>query len=168
MSKRIVVPIVAAIVLAILVTGVVAAQGAASQAQGVAPAATARPNAPAPRRVAPKARPQAVLPGFGTPQGGWKAFDAVAGALKLTPTQLFEQLHNGRTVAQIAQAQGVSVQVVQEAARQSGLDMAHQAIDKALAAGKITQKQADWLTQGVDNGWFRGAFTAVLRAWLKR
>jgi len=87
------------------------------------------------------------------PAGGWNVFDAVAGALELTPDQLFEQLHGGKTVAEIAQAQGVDIQVVRDAARQARQEQARAAIQKALDEGKITQDQADWMLKGLENGW---------------
>ncbi|MGC8827606.1 MAG: hypothetical protein ACP5TV_11460, partial [Anaerolineae bacterium] len=55
--------------------------------------------------------------GFGCWGGSWAEFDAVAEALNLTPTQLFEQLHSGKTLAEIAEAQGVDITKVQEAAQ---------------------------------------------------
>ncbi len=43
-------------------------------------------------------------------------FDATAKALNLTPTQLFEAIHSGKTLDEIAKTQGVDLAKVQEAA----------------------------------------------------
>jgi hypothetical protein len=111
--------------------------------------------------------PPAILRGLGLPGGNWKAFDAAAAALKLTPTQLFEQLHSGKTLAQVAQAQGVDLKTVQQAIRSAQVASAEQALARAVAAGRITQAQADWITTGINNGWFRGTIAAYLRGLLR-
>jgi hypothetical protein len=92
--------------------------------------------------------------GFGCMGGGsWTNFDAMAKALNLTPTQLFEQLHEGKTLAEIATAQGVDLAKVQEAANAARVQAMKDAIAKAVTDGKITQAQADWLLQGLDQGY---------------
>jgi hypothetical protein len=91
--------------------------------------------------------------GFGFWGGGlWTDFDAVAKALNLTPTQLFEQLHSGKTLTEIAQAQGVDLAKVQEAANASRIQAMKDAIAQAVKDGKMTQAQADWLLQGLEQG----------------
>ncbi len=64
---------------------------------------------------------------------------AVAGALKLQATDLETQLASGKTVAQIAQAQNVSIDSVNSAY----LNAAKSELDKAVTAKTITQAQAD-------------------------
>ncbi len=92
--------------------------------------------------------------GFG---GDAATFDAVAEALKLTPTQLFEELHAGKTLSAIAEAQGVDLSAVQEAMNASRIQAMKEKIAQAVTDGKITQEQADWLLQGIEKGWaFRG------------
>jgi hypothetical protein len=92
--------------------------------------------------------------GFGFWGGGWTTdFDAVAKALNLTPTQLFEELHSGKTLEEIATAQGVDMTKVQEAANASRIQAMKDAIAQAVKDGKITQEQADWLLQGLDKGY---------------
>lgn len=91
--------------------------------------------------------------GFGFWGGGlWTAFDAVAEALNLTPTQLFEQLHSGKSLADIAQAQGVDLQKVQDAINAARIQAMKDAINQAVKDGKISQAQADWLLQGLEQG----------------
>jgi uncharacterized protein (DUF433 family) len=92
-----------------------------------------------------------ALGGFGR---DWKTYDAVAAALKLTPAQLFEQLHSGKTLEEIAKAQGVEMQAVQDALKVARGQQTQDAIQRAQENGKITKDQADWLRKGVDNGWF--------------
>jgi hypothetical protein len=94
--------------------------------------------------------------GFGFKGGGTATFDAVAEALNLTPTQLFEQLHAGKTLTEIAQAQGVDVATVQAAANASRVQAMKNQIAAAVAAGTITQEQADWMLQGIEKGWSFG------------
>lgn len=88
--------------------------------------------------------------------GSWTDFDAVAKALNLTPTQLFEQLHSGKTLEEIAEAQGVDLAKVQEAANASRIQTLKDAIAQAVKDGKMTQEQADWLLQGLEKGYMLG------------
>jgi hypothetical protein len=121
------------------VGGVALAQGAGPTAEKAVQAA----------KVA-KAVGVARLPGGFS---DWATFDAVAGALKVTPAQLFEQLHSGKTLKDIAAAQGVDMQVVRDAIRAVQQNKAKAGIQKALDNGKITQDQADWMLKGLENGW---------------
>lgn len=83
----------------------------------------------------------------------WGNFDAMAEALNLTPTQLFEKLHDGQTLADIAKEQGVDLTKVQEAANAERVQAMKEAIAQAVEDGKITQDQADWLLEGLDQGY---------------
>ncbi|MCS7061110.1 MAG: hypothetical protein RMN25_08070 [Anaerolineae bacterium] len=91
--------------------------------------------------------------GFGFWGGSTAQFDAVAKALNLTPTQLFEQLHSGKTLEQIAQAQGVDMQTVINALNAARIQALKDQIAQAVADGKITQEQADWMIQGIEKGY---------------
>jgi hypothetical protein len=91
--------------------------------------------------------------GFGFMGGGsWTNFDAMAKALNLTPTQLFEQLHEGKALADIAKDQGVDLAKVQEAANAERVQAMKDALAQAVKDGKITQAQADWFLKGLDQG----------------
>lgn len=101
--------------------------------------------------------------GFGCWGGNWTVFDAVAEALNLTPTQLFEQLHSGKTLQEIAEAQGVDITKVQEAAQAARVQAMKDAINQAVKDGKISQEEANWLLEGLEKGylpgrWGRGGF----------
>jgi hypothetical protein len=79
--------------------------------------------------------------GFGFHHGGppLAGLDAAATYLGLTPAQLRTQLQSGKTLAQIAKAQGKSTDGLKEAM----LADAKKHLDAAVKAGKITQSQAD-------------------------
>lgn len=101
--------------------------------------------------------------GFGCWGGNWTVFDAVAEVLNLTPTQLFEQLHSGKTLEEIAEAQGVDIIKVQEAAQAARVQAMKDAINQAVQDGRISQEEADWLLEGLEKGylpgrWGRGGF----------
>ena len=126
----------------------------AAFAQTSTPPAQATP----PAQTTP-AKPQGLFGGrgfgFGFGGGGSTAvYDAIANALHLTPTQLFEQLHSGKTLNQIAQAQGVTLQQVQDAANAARTQATKDAINQAVKDGRITQAQADWLLQGLNQGYW--------------
>jgi hypothetical protein len=88
--------------------------------------------------------------------GGIAMFDEVAKALNMTPTQLFEQLHSGKSLEEIATAQGVDLTAVQEALKASRLESMKKAIADAVTNGQMTQEQADWLLQGIEKGYMPG------------
>lgn len=82
---------------------------------------------------------------------------AAAEALGLTVDEVNEALANGETLWTLAEAQGMS----QEDFSQVMLDARSQALDEAVAAGTITQEQADlmrehWQTMA-ENGFTPGA-----------
>jgi len=102
--------------------------------------------------------PKAHAFGLGKGPGFWGGgsmadFDAMAKALNLTPTQLFEQLHGGKTLAEIAQAQGVDLTKVQEAANATRIQAMKDRISQAIKDGTMTKAQADWLLQGMEKGY---------------
>jgi hypothetical protein len=129
-----------------LVTILVLAVAGTALAQSTTPPAQTTPGAPA-------LKFGFGFRGFGFSGGSTASFDAVAKALNLTPTQLFEQLHSGKTLAEIATAQGVDLQKVQEALQAQQTQAMKDAIAQAVKDGKITQAQADWLLQGVEKGY---------------
>lgn len=90
--------------------------------------------------------------GFGG-SGSWDNFDAMAKALNLTPTQLFEALHSGKTLDVIAKAQGIDLAKVQEAANAARIQAMKDTIAQAVKDGKMTPEQADWLLQGLEKGY---------------
>jgi urease accessory protein UreF len=79
--------------------------------------------------------------GFGFHHGGppIAGLDAAATYLGLTPAQLRTQLQSGKTLAQVAKAQGKST----DGLKQAMLADAKKHLDAAVKAGKLTQSQAD-------------------------
>ena len=79
--------------------------------------------------------------------GGLRAEDQqlVAQAIGITTAQLQSELSSGKTIAQVAQAHGVDVNTVLTAWVASET----KEIDDPLAAGKLTQAQADQMKAGV-------------------
>jgi hypothetical protein len=84
--------------------------------------------------------------------GGVAAYDAVAEALHLTPVELFEKLHDGQTLQEIAAEQGVDLQDIRDAVMATRAQSLKDRIAQAVADGKMTQEQADWLLQGIEKG----------------
>ena len=86
----------------------------------------------------------------------WTVFDAAAEALGLTPEELFSELHSGKTLEEVAEEQGVEIETVREAMREARQEAmrqaAEQAIERAVENGRISQEQADWLLEGLENG----------------
>lgn len=86
--------------------------------------------------------------GFGHFGGDrWAMFDATAQALGLTPEELFAELHAGKTLVEVAEAQGVDMQALQEAWQAARVE----AIQQALEDGTLTQEQADRLLDRLEN-----------------
>jgi hypothetical protein len=88
----------------------------------------------------------------GGPGDQWTAFDAMAEALGLTPEALFSELHSGKTLEEIAEAQGIDMQTVQDAMSAAHNEATKQAIEQAVEDGTMTQEQADWMLEGIEKG----------------
>jgi polyhydroxyalkanoate synthesis regulator phasin len=84
---------------------------------------------------------------FGGPRRGFGAPfvmpEAAAQALGITQDQLMEQLKDGKTLAEVAEAQGMSVEDFQAAL----LTQVKAQLDALVADGKLTQEQADSVMQ---------------------
>jgi hypothetical protein len=94
---------------------------------------------------------------FGLMGGGdWSIFDAAAEALGLSPEQLFTELHGGKTLSDLAEEKGVDLQAVQDAMQAARKEAMQQAIEQAVTDGQISREQADWMLQGLENGWMGG------------
>jgi uncharacterized membrane protein len=96
--------------------------------------------------------------GFGRGVGGQAGLEAAAELLGMTADELSTQLWGGRTLADLADKAGVDLQTLRDAvevANQAAMEAAMQdAIEQALEDGSITQEQADWLLQGLEQGFF--------------
>jgi hypothetical protein len=88
--------------------------------------------------------------GFG---GQWTTFDTVADTLGLTPVELFIELHGGKTLEEVAEAQGVEMEAVQDALKAAHEAAMRQRIEQAVEDGKMSQEQADWMLQGLEQGY---------------
>jgi hypothetical protein len=96
-------------------------------------------------------------PGFGwMGRGDWSTFDAAAEALGLSPEQLFTELHAGKSLSDLATEQGVDLQAVQDAMDAARKEAMQQAIEQAVTDGQMSREQADWMLQGLEQGWMGG------------
>ncbi len=95
--------------------------------------------------------------GFGWAGGGqWTMLDTAAEALGLTPEEFFAELHAGKSLEEIAEEQGVEMEAVQDAMNAARGEAMQQAIEQAVEDGSMTQKQADWMLEGLEQGFFPG------------
>ncbi len=94
-------------------------------------------------------------PGLGGPghhrggrgmRGGHQIMDEVAKALGISRESLHEQLHDGKSIADIAKAEGKSLDSVKAAVRTA----ARARLDKAVKAGDLTRAQADDMLEHLD------------------
>lgn len=134
-----------------LITAIGITAAGTAFAQEETPSTEATPTTPT--------RPQRDLGsrGFGFFGGGSVAqYDKVAELLNLTPAELFEQLHSGKTLAEIAEAQGVDLDTIQETLEAEKIQVAKDKIAEAVADGTITQEQADWMLEGIEKGYTSG------------
>ena len=74
-------------------------------------------------------------------RGAGLVSEAITELLGMTREEIFEERSAGKTLSQIAAEKGVTDQQVIDAL----LASQKEAIDQALAEGRITQAQADWL-----------------------
>lgn len=85
--------------------------------------------------------------------GAWTTtFDATAEALELSPTELFERLHEGKTVAEVAEAQGVDLEAVGAAREEAQIEARKQALEQAVEEGCLDEDQAEWVMEGLEQG----------------
>ena len=86
--------------------------------------------------------------GFGPLDGvRWTMFDTTAEVLGLTPEELFAELHAGKSLAEVAEAQGVDTQALQDAMHAARVE----AIQQAVEDGTLTQDQAERLLDRLEN-----------------
>ena len=130
--------------MATVIVAVVVAMGAISPAF----AQTATPAAPAARL--------AHGGGFGFGPNGQVALEAAAEALGMTADELSAQLWGGKTLAELADEAGVDLQAVRDAVEAAQVEAVRDAIAQAVEDGSITHAHADWLLEGLDNGYWGG------------
>jgi uncharacterized membrane protein len=94
--------------------------------------------------------------GFGRGVYRQAGLEAAAELLGMTTDELSTQLWGGRTLADLADEASVDLQTLRdavEAANQAAMETAmRDVIEQALEDGYITQEQADWLLEGLEQG----------------
>jgi aspartyl/asparaginyl-tRNA synthetase len=83
-------------------------------------------------------------------------FDTAADVLGLTPEEFFSELHTGKTMEEIAEAQDVEMEDLQEAFSAARDEAMRDAIAQAVEDGEITQDEADWRLEGLEWGYMSG------------
>ncbi|CAG0928962.1 hypothetical protein TFLX_01190 [Thermoflexales bacterium] len=143
MKKLLGIAVLVGVVAALRISSVAAAQGSV----------TPTPTAPT---------QQAGLPGpggFGARElRSQAALEAAAKALGMTVDELSAELWGGKTLADIAAEKGVDIADVKAAVEAAQIAETKTAIAQAVTDGTITQAKADWLIEGLDQGyWGAGA-----------
>jgi len=78
---------------------------------------------------------------------------AVANALGLTPEEIETRHDAGETLWEIAEAEGLSAEEIQDL-----MSPAHDtALEEAVANGDLTQEQADWMDSHMEQMWENGS-----------
>ena len=95
--------------------------------------------------------------GIAYAQGGGPK-EELAELLGLEPEELCELLHSGKTIEELADEAGVDLEAFREEMAAKHEDEMREKIEEALAAGDISQDQADWLLEGLDKGYIPGPF----------
>jgi hypothetical protein len=96
--------------------------------------------------------------GFGRGGFGQAGLEAAAGVLGMSADELSTQLWGGRTLAELADKAGVDLQAVRDAVDAARQTAMRDAIEQAVTDGMLSREQADWMLQGLDNGYLGGGF----------
>jgi hypothetical protein len=88
--------------------------------------------------------------------GEWTMFDTMAETLGLTPEELFSKSHGGMTLEEIAEEQGISLEDIEATMAEARTASMQEHIEQAVADGTMTQEQADWMLEGMEQGFFGG------------
>lgn len=81
--------------------------------------------------------------------------EAAAQALGMTDDELSLQLWAGESLADVAEAQGVALEDVQSAIEEARQAAVRDAIQQAVENGNLTQEQADWMLEGLEEGYMQ-------------
>ena len=87
---------------------------------------------------------------------GLTGLQVAAEALDMTTDELITELRSGKTLEEIAEEAGVEYADVQAAVQEAHQTEIRERIQQALEDGTITQDHADWLFEGLDNGFIGG------------
>jgi hypothetical protein len=89
---------------------------------------------------------------------GAAGLEAAAQALGMTADELQAELWGGARLSELADDAGVELVDVQAAVTAACVDAMRDNIEQAVTGGEITREHADWLLEGLDNGfWGPGA-----------
>ncbi len=96
--------------------------------------------------------------GFGGWLGGaWTMFDTAAEALGMTPEGFFAESHDaGKSLTEIAEEQGVDIETVYDAMQAAQADAMRESIQQRVDDGSLSQEQANWMLEGLEQGFFPG------------
>lgn len=94
----------------------------------------------------------AVGRGWGRGIGSGVQREAIAEALGLTVDELEAELESGKSLADLAEAQGVDLQSLYDAAAAARDASRLEDIQERVASGDLTQDEADWLIEGQEQG----------------
>lgn len=87
---------------------------------------------------------------------GLEGLQVAAEALNMTTDELINALRSGKTLEEVANEAGVELQVVEDAIQAARATAMRDRIQQALDAGTITQEHADWLLEGLEKGFIGG------------
>jgi hypothetical protein len=107
---------------------------------------------PAPKRSGWHARGH----GFGRGFGGQVGLEAAAEALGMTAEELSTELWGGKSLADVAEEAGVDLQDVRDAVEAAHERAVRDAIEQAVENGDLSREHANWLLEGLDNGYWGG------------
>jgi hypothetical protein len=87
---------------------------------------------------------------------GLEELQIAAEALNMTTDELITALRSGSTLEELAAEAGVDLQEVQDAIQAARATAMRERIQQAVDDGTITQEHADWLLEGLDKGFLGG------------
>jgi len=82
--------------------------------------------------------------------------EAAAEVLGMTVDELSAQLWGGETLANLAEEAAVDLQNIQDAVTAAQKAAVRESIEQAVEDEALTREHADWLLQGLDNGFWGG------------
>jgi hypothetical protein len=94
--------------------------------------------------------------GFARGMGGQVGLEAAADVLGMTADELSLELWGGKSIADLAEENGVDLQDVQDAVNAALETAKRDAIEQAVEDGNLTREHADWLLEGLDKGYLGG------------
>jgi len=95
-------------------------------------------------------------PGGGHFGLGDAELEAAAKILGMTTDEVQSALQGGKTLQDLADEKGVGIADVQAAIQAVHVAEARERIAQAVEDGTMTQAQADWMLEGIDNGYMMG------------